>query len=214
MELGDKRGIMGVLTFEHSNTETPNTCLPVAAATTAYARIAMSKFKNLPGNPLLYSDTDSVVLEHPLSAEQTAQFVSNSGEAGKLKFEGKWTEFVTYGNKQYTYLDELGAPVVKTAGGVYPDLTHEVIVAHALANNSKPLRVTQAISGTLHRGKGLYGPAVAKNANLVFMSSPSPAPFTNVIFTNTAYAVMSPLLKNYIADPTLMPERLKVVHSF
>lgn len=80
---------MGVLTFQQNSTEATSTSLPVAAATTAYARIEMSKFKNLPGNPLLYSDTDSVILERPLSSKQAAQFVSSSGEAGKLKFEGK-----------------------------------------------------------------------------------------------------------------------------
>ena len=51
----------------------PSSSLPVAIATTCYARIAIAPFKNLPGNPLIYSDTDSVILEHPLAPDLAAK---------------------------------------------------------------------------------------------------------------------------------------------
>ena len=39
--------------------------VPIAAAITAYARMHMYKFKTIPDNPCLYSDTDSVYLQKP-----------------------------------------------------------------------------------------------------------------------------------------------------
>jgi hypothetical protein len=38
-----------------------------AAATAAYSRILLNKFTNIPGNPAIYTDTDSVILPYPLS---------------------------------------------------------------------------------------------------------------------------------------------------
>jgi hypothetical protein len=35
--------------------------IQIAAAVAAYASASMFKFLNIPGNPLIYSDTDSVV---------------------------------------------------------------------------------------------------------------------------------------------------------
>ena len=43
-----------------------NTSIPIAAAITAYARIHMSKFKNLHGYKLYYTDTDSAFFDKPL----------------------------------------------------------------------------------------------------------------------------------------------------
>jgi hypothetical protein len=40
--------------------------IPIAVSITANARISISHFKNIPGNPLIYSDTDSAVLPLPL----------------------------------------------------------------------------------------------------------------------------------------------------
>jgi hypothetical protein len=38
----------------------------IAAAVTAYARISINTFKNIPGNKYFGGDTDSVIMEHPL----------------------------------------------------------------------------------------------------------------------------------------------------
>lgn len=83
-------------------------------------------------------------------------------------------------------------------------------MAHALASNGEPLRTTQTMAGTLRRETGSYGPTITKEVKLAFIPSPSPIPVTNVILTSPLYKVASPRLKNYIANPTLMPERLKV----
>jgi len=46
-----------------------NISVPIAAAITAYGRIFMNKFKNLPGYELYYSDTDSVYLDKELDSK-------------------------------------------------------------------------------------------------------------------------------------------------
>lgn len=38
----------------------------LSAAIAAYSRVEINKYKMLPNNPCFYSDTDSVVLQHPL----------------------------------------------------------------------------------------------------------------------------------------------------
>ena len=51
------------------------------AAITAYARMHLNKFKNLPENEYLGGDTDSIILKNPLNDQYTAQ------ELGKFKLE-------------------------------------------------------------------------------------------------------------------------------
>ncbi len=45
--------------------ETPS-AVHIAAAISSYARILINEYKNIPGNPCIMSDTDSVVLTKPL----------------------------------------------------------------------------------------------------------------------------------------------------
>lgn len=63
------------------------TSLPVAAAITATARVVISQVMNLKGLKVLYSDTDSVLVDRPFSPEQKTALVSESGELGKFKHE-------------------------------------------------------------------------------------------------------------------------------
>jgi hypothetical protein len=39
--------------------------ISIAAAITAYSRIHINKYKNIPDNPCIYTDTDSVILTKP-----------------------------------------------------------------------------------------------------------------------------------------------------
>lgn len=59
-----------------------NISIPISAATTSYGRILMSKFKNLPGTILYYSDTDSFYKDTTLDPI----FVSETA-LGKFKLE-------------------------------------------------------------------------------------------------------------------------------
>lgn len=71
-----------ILNKEEEQEPSPsNVSVGLAAATTAYARIHLIDFKNLPENRCVYTDTDSVVMEKELDP----QFVGK--EMGQFKLE-------------------------------------------------------------------------------------------------------------------------------
>lgn len=53
----------------------------IASAITAYSRIEISKYKNIPGNPPVYTDTDSIILHKPLDSKLVGT------ELGQMKLE-------------------------------------------------------------------------------------------------------------------------------
>lgn len=74
----------------------------IASAITAYARIAMMKFKNIPGLKVYYTDTDSIFVNQELPAELVGD------EIGQMKDElgGGWIkEAYFFGIKKYAYID-------------------------------------------------------------------------------------------------------------
>lgn len=96
----------------------------ICAAVTAYARIAMSRFMALPGNPVLYSDTDSLFLQYELTPELAAAHVSPQGkELGKLKYEGELRKLAVWKPKHYAYLGAKNKPTITMSSG-NGDLTH------------------------------------------------------------------------------------------
>lgn len=82
----------------------------IAAAITAYARISMNKYKNIPGNKYLGGDTDSAILEKELSRE----FVGK--ELGKMKLECRVKLGLFADKKLYLMEDEKGQVVIKSRG--------------------------------------------------------------------------------------------------
>ncbi len=69
--------------------------IAAAAAITAYSRIHINKYKMQPGNPCFYSDTDSVVLQHPQPENEMGK------EIGKIKLEHVVDEGLFQGPKVY-----------------------------------------------------------------------------------------------------------------
>lgn len=69
--------------------------IPIAAAVTAYARIALSPFLNMADNECVYTDTDSVVMTKPLPAE----FVGP--KLGQMKLENNIVEGIFIAPKTY-----------------------------------------------------------------------------------------------------------------
>lgn len=69
--------------------------VPIAAAVTAYARIALSKFLNIKNNECVYTDTDSIILRNPLPKEYIGP------EIGKMKLEHKIIEGIFISPKTY-----------------------------------------------------------------------------------------------------------------
>ena len=87
-----------------------NASVCIAAAVTAYGRIYMSQFKNIPGNPYFGGDTDSVIMQHPLPAK----FVGK--ELGKLKLQEEIAEGLAPGKKLYYLKTKDGKTVSKSRG--------------------------------------------------------------------------------------------------
>jgi hypothetical protein len=88
-----------------------NASVCIAAAVTAYGRIYMSQFKNIPGNPYIGGDTDSVIMQYPLPDK----FVSKD-ELGKLKLEDEIAIGLAPGKKLYYLKTKDGKTVSKSRG--------------------------------------------------------------------------------------------------
>lgn len=69
--------------------------IPMAVTITAIARQLISVYKNIPNNPMVYSDTDSVILPKPLSKDDVGK------ELGKIKLENIIKEGIFIGKKLY-----------------------------------------------------------------------------------------------------------------
>ena len=79
-----------------------NMAVHLSSAITSYARIYMYDFKNISNNPCFYSDTDSVVLQHPLDAS-----LVDSKRLGAFKKEFHNARGIFLSPKIY-YLEEKG----------------------------------------------------------------------------------------------------------
>jgi len=82
----------------------------IAAAIASYARLAINEYKNIPGNPCIMSDTDSVVLTKPLPDNLIGD------ELGQLKLVHIITEGIFIKKKLY-YLKTLdNQEIIKSSG--------------------------------------------------------------------------------------------------
>lgn len=72
-----------------------NISIPIATMVTAYARIHMTKFKNIEDLKILYTDTDSIFFNKPLDSKIIGK------ELGKMKLENIFKEFVCISPKVY-----------------------------------------------------------------------------------------------------------------
>ena len=82
----------------------------ISAAISAYARMSINNFKNIPGNPCVYSDTDSVVLTKPL------QFNTIGKELGQMKLEHEIKQGIFIRKKLYAIIDNKGNEIIKSSG--------------------------------------------------------------------------------------------------
>ena len=102
--------------------------IAIAAFVTSYARCYMSYFKNNSNSHLYYSDTDSIVIDSPLSDN----LVGN--KLGQVKLEYVIKNAVFLAPKVYGLITEDGKEIVKVKG-VTPDaLTNESITFDNLTN--------------------------------------------------------------------------------
>jgi len=82
----------------------------ISAAISAYARIAINKFKNIPGNPCIYTDTDSVVLPYKLPEN----FIGLN--LGQMKLEYQIEEGIFIRKKLYALRTNTNDIIIKSSG--------------------------------------------------------------------------------------------------
>ena len=86
----------------------------ISAAISAYARIAINNYKNIPGNPCVYSDTDSVVLTKSLPENIIGK------ELGQMKLEHVIEEGIFIRKKLYA-LKTIDKNIIIKSSGVKSD---------------------------------------------------------------------------------------------
>ena len=87
-----------------------STAVQISAAIAAYARISINEFKNIKGNPIAYTDTDSVVLQNPLPDEVVGL------DIGMMKLEHKVDEGIFIRKKFYGIKTDKGRTIIKCSG--------------------------------------------------------------------------------------------------
>jgi hypothetical protein len=85
--------------------------IPISAAISSYGLISMFPFMNIPNNPLLYMDTDGVVLSKPLDN----MFIGKGLGEMKLEYEIKRA---VYGSKKTYAVETLDGRLIKKAVGL------------------------------------------------------------------------------------------------
>ena len=93
--------------------ETPS-AVHIAAAISAYARISINEFKNIPGNPCIMSDTDSAVLPYPLPDHLVGSRI------GQMKLVHKIEQGIFIRKKLYAIIDKNKSEIIKSSG-INPD---------------------------------------------------------------------------------------------
>ena len=95
----------------NSGLNTNNVNIAIASAITAYARIAMTQVKNIPGLKLFYTDTDSAYTNAPLPSH----LISDT-KLGLFKLERICKDVVFLAPKVYGLLDMDNNQVIKVKG--------------------------------------------------------------------------------------------------
>jgi len=83
----------------------------ISSRISALARVSINKYKNIVGNKLYYTDTDSLILENKLPSNLIGP------ELGKWKLEGELIKGIFVRPKLYIY-EDLNGKVKKVAAGV------------------------------------------------------------------------------------------------
>ena len=82
----------------------------IASAVASYARISINEYKNIPGNPCIMSDTDSVVLLHKLDDSLVGE------ELGQMKLEQEIKHGIFIRKKLYALKTTKDKIVIKASG--------------------------------------------------------------------------------------------------
>lgn len=87
-----------------------NSAVQISAAITAYGRIYMSQFKNIPGNTYYGGDTDSFILDKPLDSTMVGNKI------GQAELEQIIVEAFFHSKKSYLIVNNKNQIVIKMKG--------------------------------------------------------------------------------------------------
>ena len=82
----------------------------ISSAVASYARAYMHKYSTMPKNPIIYKDTDSIIVKKPLSKKDVSQKI------GKFKLEYKIEKGIFLKSKIYALKLKDGREIIKAAG--------------------------------------------------------------------------------------------------
>lgn len=82
----------------------------IASAISSYARTIINEYKNIPGNPCIMSDTDSVVLTHPLPNNSIGK------DLGLMKLEHEIVEGLIIRKNLYCIKTSDNQVIIKSSG--------------------------------------------------------------------------------------------------
>jgi hypothetical protein len=96
--------------LELNKTKTVSSAVHIASAISSYARILINEYKNIPGNPCVMSDTDSVVLTKPLPDSLVGD------KLGQMKLVYEINSGIFLRKKFYSILDKNNKEIIKSSG--------------------------------------------------------------------------------------------------
>ena len=119
--------------LSQGNVKGVQSSIPIANAIASYAAISMFPYMNIKDNNLIYMDTDSAVLEKPLSKDLIGK------ELGQMKLEYLIEKAVYADKKLYAVITKDGSLIKKAVGLNSNCLSYEDYVSYL---NGKPLSST------------------------------------------------------------------------
>ena len=106
--------------------------IQISAAISAYARISINKYKNIPGNKCYYSDTDSVILRFAIPIEHIGD------DLGQMKLVYTIEEGILIRKKLYALITKEQGVVIKSSGVNSKKLDYNMFKELLSGKNEKP----------------------------------------------------------------------------
>jgi DNA polymerase type B, organellar and viral len=105
----DRENINGLNESLYKERGVPS-AVQIASAIAGYTKLIMHKYKNIPDNPCIYTDTDSIVLKSKLPGKYLGK------EIGQMKIEHIIKKGIFAGKKLYCIINNKQNLIIKASG--------------------------------------------------------------------------------------------------
>lgn len=113
-----------------------NSAVQIASAIASYARMSINVYKNIPGNPCIMSDTDSIVLPYELEAKEVGP------ELGQMKLEYEIKHGIFIRKKRYAIKTSTDKIIIKVSGANKHNLNFNHFIDLLKGKNVKTKRLS------------------------------------------------------------------------